>query len=301
LKNIFVVKGGSNVNALKSRATAWAGALGGLALLFMLVACGAATPSSGAAPNRTAVAATFASVVFKHMPTGTAQLIWTPQDHSLTVKVSMQGLVPGTSHPAHIHKGSCQHPGPVVYPLPMLRADEHGQASITAVFKGESEGIPATGWYINVHNGPTAVTAAQIQSISCGDISNPAGSSPQSRQQVNVALGEDIAPNQAIKGQAQLRLEERTLTIHVSVSGLAPDSTHDFQLHAGSCSSMGQLLYNLQPLKANARGEADASLTVKGIKAIPASGWYLVLYQASGASVEANSDIIACGDVVPAI
>lgn len=285
----------------KSGVVAWAGALGGLALLIVLAACGAATPSSGAAPNKTAVAVTFASVVLKHMPTGTAQLTWTPQDHTLTVKVSMQGLVPGTSHPAHIHKGSCQHAGPVVYPLPMLRADEHGQASITAVFRGETQGIPASGWYINVHNGPTAITAAQIQSISCGDISSPANSSPKSRQQVSVALGEDIGPNQAIKGQAQLRLEGRTLTIHVSVSGLAPDSSHDFQLHAGSCSSMGQLLYSLQPLKANARGEADASLTVNGVKAIPASGWYLVLYQASGASLEANSDIVACGDVVPTV
>ncbi|WP_069801415.1 CHRD domain-containing protein [Thermogemmatispora onikobensis] len=289
------------MRALKSRATAWTGAVGGLVLLLMLAACGAATPSSGAAPNRTAVTTTFASVVFRHMPTGTAQLIWTPQDHSLTVKVTMQGLVPGTSHPAHIHKGSCQHAGPVVYPLPMLRADEHGQASITAVFRGETQGIPATGWYINVHNGPTAITAAQIQSISCGDISNPASSSPKSRQQVNVTLGEDVAPNQAIKGQAQLRLEGHTLAVHVTVSGLVPDSTHDFQLHAGSCSNMGQLLYNLQPLKANARGEADASLTVNGIKTIPSNGWYLVLYQTSGTSVEANSDIIACGDVLPAI
>ncbi|WP_322480615.1 CHRD domain-containing protein [Thermogemmatispora sp.] len=289
------------MRVLKPRAVSWAGALAGLVLLSLLAACGAATPSSGAAPNKTAVAASFASVVLKHMPIGTAQLTWTPQDHTLTVKVSMQGLVPGTSHPAHIHKGSCQHAGPVVYPLPMLRADEHGQASITAIFKGETQGIPVSGWYINVHNGPTAITADQMQSISCGDISNPAGASAKSRQQVSVVLGEDVAPNQAVKGQAQLRLAERTLTIHVSVSGLAPDSSHDFQLHAGSCSNMGQLLYHLPPLKANARGEADASVTVKGIRSIPSSGWYLVLYQTSGASPEANSDIIACGDVVPAV
>jgi hypothetical protein len=272
----------------------------GAVLLPILSACGAARPSTGAAPNPAVNNAIFAGAVLRHMPIGIAVLSWTPQDQTLTVKISMQGLVPGTAHPAHIHRGSCQHAGPVLYALPLLKADAHGNASITATFRGVAQGIPVSGWYVNVHNGPTALGAMQVLSIACGDISNPTPS-VKIRQQVTVLLGDDPSPNQAVRGQAQLRLSGKTLTIHVSISGLVPDSLHDFHIHAGSCINMGRMLYAAQTLKANARGEADATTTISGVSAIPRNGWYLVVYLSSEAPTEANSDVIACGDVVPSV
>jgi Cu/Zn superoxide dismutase len=274
-------------------------ALACLGLLWLLTACVTGpTSSTSASLKDSSINATFSSAVLKHTPAGSATLSWTPQDQALTVKISLQGLVPQTSHPAHIHKGSCQHAGAALYTLPTLKADAHGNASTTVVIKGVAQGIPASGWYINVHNGPALNTIVQTLSISCGDIANH-NTSLKSRQEVTVALSEDPSPDQAVRGQAQLRLSGQTLTIHVSVSGLLPNSTHDFHIHAGSCSSMGSMLYVIEKLKANARGEADATATLSNINAIPHSGWSLILYQTTETVTGANSDVIACGDVVP--
>jgi hypothetical protein len=72
---------------------------------------------------------------------------------TLTVDVSARGFVPGSTHAAHIHQGTCQAQGGVVYMLPDLVADASGDIHTTRTVTGVTTPPPATGWYLNVHLG----------------------------------------------------------------------------------------------------------------------------------------------------
>jgi len=99
--------------------------------------------------------------------TGTATLSRDPDTRELTVKVTVDGLEPGTSHPAHIHIGSCEAEGPVVIPLTSLKADATGHAVSTTTTKD----TPKIGtWYVNVHRGP-GLMGPEFTPISCGNVS----------------------------------------------------------------------------------------------------------------------------------
>lgn len=98
---------------------------------------------------------------------GDAQLSITGR--TLTVKVTVSGLVPETQHVVHIHKGTCASQGDVVYPLKTLVADAAGKATATTTIPDVSA-IPASGWYINVHNSNNLSTQAGFEPIACGDV-----------------------------------------------------------------------------------------------------------------------------------
>lgn len=71
------------------------------------------------------------------------------KDH-LTVKIFLYRLVPKSSHVAHIHIGSCENQGSVLYPLNSVKADAIGFGTSTTVIDNVSS-IPETGWYLNIH------------------------------------------------------------------------------------------------------------------------------------------------------
>src|SRR5882762_7932611 len=72
-----------------------------------------------------------------HSPTGFADLSWNHDDHKLTVKVYLSGLAPDSTHPEHIHAGTCTSMpmGAVVYTLQPMVADAHGVATATSVIE----------------------------------------------------------------------------------------------------------------------------------------------------------------------
>jgi hypothetical protein len=87
---------------------------------------------------------------------------------TLTVKVFLGGLAPGSKHDAHIHSGSCEKQGPVVHNLETVVADADGRAEVETTIKGV-ESIPGN-WYINIHNSTDLNTQAGFQPISCGNV-----------------------------------------------------------------------------------------------------------------------------------
>jgi hypothetical protein len=99
-------------------------------------------------------------------PTGTASLDLDPGSGRLTVRLAVQGLPPGSWHPAHIHDGSCAAQGPVALRLPALRADAAGHATVSATLDGVSR---IGGWYVNVHRGP-GLAGWEAAPLSCGDV-----------------------------------------------------------------------------------------------------------------------------------
>lgn len=109
---------------------------------------------------------------------GTAKVTYNAAAQTLTVHVTAHGFVPGSSHAAHIHEGSCEAQGAVVYALPDLVADSNGRISSTATISNVTSPPPATGWYLNIHRGtssnimlPNGDPALAFRPLLCGDIS----------------------------------------------------------------------------------------------------------------------------------
>jgi hypothetical protein len=216
----------------------------------------------------------------------------------LTVKITLTGLAPSSTHPSHIHTGSCSNQGAVVYPLQNIVADATGNATVTTMVPNITNGIPASGWYVNVHNGPGLSPDEQFLPIVCGDVvnSNPSTSAAQS---VQVALTEapGASTGQAATGKAQLSLSGTTLKVTVTLSGLAPNSMHAAHIHKGSCESQGPVVYPLDNVVADGSGNATVTTTVNNVSAIPSSGWYVNVHRTTALSTQTGFDPIACGNV----
>jgi hypothetical protein len=99
-------------------------------------------------------------------PSGTATLALDSGARTLTVRLVVQGLAPGTWHPAHIHDGRCAAQGPMAYALPALKADAEGRAVLHATLSG----VTRIGrWYVSVHHGP-GLAGPGAAPLTCGDV-----------------------------------------------------------------------------------------------------------------------------------
>jgi hypothetical protein len=86
-------------------------------------------------------------------PDGQATIAYDPGAQTLTVTVDASGLTPG-NHAAHIHLGSCASQGAVQYMMMDLVANSQGNiVDETRVISGVTAPIPASGWYLNIHQG----------------------------------------------------------------------------------------------------------------------------------------------------
>jgi hypothetical protein len=153
--------------------------LSGLLSLLYLASCSGGPDISAAHP--------LAKAATTPTSRGSIYLVWAPGDKSLIVKIDMLGLTPGSLHPAHIHTGSCAHSGRVLYALANLKADANGAASVTTTIEHVPGGIPASGWSINIHQGPTMSSHNGAAVIACANISNP-NPSPMHTQSLFAAL-----------------------------------------------------------------------------------------------------------------
>ena len=149
-------------------------------LLLLMTACGGATPtvnnSVANAGSTLQMAENTIQQVREAIPYGYAFLVWSPMTHNLVVTLSLTGLAPNSTHPSHIHQGNCGMMGPIVYPLNNVVADGRGNAFTTTTISHVMKGVPASGWYINVHHGPGLATPDQMAPIYCGNISSPMSS-----------------------------------------------------------------------------------------------------------------------------
>lgn len=270
-------------------------ALVGLVITLVLVACSGgntAGNSTTPTPVEGSISATGHGAL-KHMPYGSAELTWNAASKALTVKMSLSGLVPHSIHPAHIHSGTCNIPGRLMYPLQYVVADATGNATVTSTVKGITDGIPATGWLIYVHNGPYVITTAQSLPITCGEITNTAGA-----KSVVVSMGAAVAEqDQAVSGTVQLTLRGSQLTVNLRLSGLQAGSVHAAQIYAGSCSRQGNVVHQLPNMVADAKGNADMTGVINNVPAIPSSGWYVNVHYSTDLTNQAGADAIVCGDI----
>jgi hypothetical protein len=86
-------------------------------------------------------------------PQGWATVAYDPNTRTITVTLTASGLTPG-AHAAHIHIGSCMSQGPVQYMLMDFTANSQGQINHQVrMVTGVTTPVPATGWYLNLHQG----------------------------------------------------------------------------------------------------------------------------------------------------
>jgi hypothetical protein len=86
-------------------------------------------------------------------------------DGMTKVVLSVENLVAGGRHAAHLHKGTCENQGGLVVGLPDLVADKDGKATVEKVY--QTGALPKTA-YVNVHQQGTYDGIGG--SISCGAI-----------------------------------------------------------------------------------------------------------------------------------
>jgi hypothetical protein len=264
--------------------------------LLLMAGCGGNKASTKSRVLAT-TSAVSAVAILKHDPSGVADLTWSPQSKELSVKLSLIGLVPKSVHPAHIHIGACNKNGKVIYALHEIVADEKGAATETTTIADVVNGIPSEGWSINVHNGPMLTTSEQYLPIACGGITNPHAATNVA-QSVRALLGNAASPNQASSGTVQMSNSGGKLQVIIILTGLAHKSVHAAHIHAGSCTEQGGVLYELQPVVADASGKGVSRTTIAGVTAIPASGWYVNVHLTTNLSTQTGMDSIVCGDIV---
>jgi CHRD domain len=269
-------------------------------VVLLLSACGGSTSPPSSSPTATstkAASSTTATATLKHAPTGTANITWTPTTHELTVKISLVGLAPNSTHPAHIHSGSCAKQGAIVYPLTNVVADSHGVGSSTTVIK-DVKTLQPTGWYLQVHNGPGMMISDQSVPIVCSDLtfSNTSPTSTLSMQ-VPLTAAPASSPSESASGTAKLSLSGGTLTVDLMLTGLQPGTSHAAHIHTGSCESQGAVVYPLNNVVANSSGNYTGTTTIKNVSSIPGSGWYVNVHYSTNLSTQTGFNPIACGNV----
>jgi hypothetical protein len=139
----------------------------GMALVPSMAAASPAMPSAPSAEQ--AATATLGARNGSGVA-GVATLRWDSRTHVMTVTVDARGLAPKSSHPNHIHSGSCASPSmTIVYGLTPLVADGRGMAHATSTFHNVDTVMFGGGWFVCVHRGPT-LSGTGAQSIACGDV-----------------------------------------------------------------------------------------------------------------------------------
>ena len=278
-------------------------------LALLLAGCGGANTNTATVnnsiPNNTPTTVSggnAATATLKHQPVGTANLTWDHTDHMLTVQLMLSGLAPNSIHPVHVDQGSCSDSAnsgnhdKTLYPLVNITADAHGAVNATSKVSVPN-GIPARGWYVKIHNGPGVANSDQAQSIACGDITNQ-DTSLRSTQSAQVTFQGTKSGNQDANGVAHLSLSGHTLTVKLTITGLAPQSEHMVHIHAGTCTSQGAVVYPLTPIKADASGKATTTTVIQDVMTIPANGWYINVHYSTDLSTQTGFDPISCGNVV---
>ena len=91
------------------------------------------------------------------------EAILTPAGAATEVSVTLNGLEPGSTHPGHIHQGSCASPGSVVVPLSEITADASGSGTMTTSAAVPTDSVTSGGHIVQYHGDGGAP-------IACGDV-----------------------------------------------------------------------------------------------------------------------------------
>jgi CHRD domain len=267
---------------------------------LLLAACGSGKTALNTNKHKASLGSNIvmANAALYHSPQGTVDLAWSASTRQLSVKISVLGMAPKTVHPVDIHSGMCRQPGAIKYVLASLVANVSGVANSTTTLTNVAGGIPQNSWSVDVHNGASAHPGLQQLVISCADVQIVSPKvQGQSDQHVHAVLGAAYAPNQQASGVAQLRLVDNSLTVTVTMTGLAPKSAHMAYIYSGACQTQGQVIYSLKPITADNQGNGTSTTVLNGVSQVPYRGWYVNVHLTGDPAAQMGNSPIACGNV----
>ncbi len=92
----------------------------------------------------------------------------TKTSNTMTIEVVITGLAPDSAHVSHVHTGSCQKQGGIIFALNQVIADGTGAADTKSTVQAHYP--PASGhWYVVVHAGPD-MQGANANYLLCGNL-----------------------------------------------------------------------------------------------------------------------------------
>ena len=151
-----------------------------IALLLLVmasaVACGNASQAAATTPSPVASPSPSPSpspaglqfVLNGIHTSASGKILVTTTPTSTTIELMITGLASDSSHVSHIHSGSCQQPGGILYALNQVVADGTGAADTRTTIQAKYP--PASGhWYVVVHAGPD-MQGANATYLMCGNL-----------------------------------------------------------------------------------------------------------------------------------
>ena len=195
----------------------------------------------------------------------------TPKGTKTTVAVSITPGAVGIGQPIHIHSGSCDDLGGVVYPLTSLDAGMSAttvDVSISSLLSGR--------FAVNAHkSGPEASVY-----VACGDL-------PKRADVLTIALSELNSSGQS--GTTTLVANGSLTDVAVVVTPGAAGVAQPIHIHASSCATLGGVEYPLTSVM-NGTSLTSVSVTLESLR----DGDFAVNLHKSGAEA---SVYVSCGNL----
>jgi len=260
-------------------------------LTLVFAACAKKSPQAtgSASPSATTSTSGSTTVHLTHMPRGTAQIAYDASTKQLTVTVQATGLAPSTTHYEGIGKGSCTSSQGPLYPLNPLVADKQGVGQTTTVVPNVAA-VPS-GAFVHIHTGATQATKGL--GLACANLAGSAGTLTFGPDATGGASGSNVTATAVLT----LDATAKTLTVKLTVDGLAPGSTHPDHIHLGTCESQGPVVLGLKDLTADSSGHAEVTNTLPNVPSIQFGTWYVNVHQGPGLATQEQFAPIACGNV----
>ena len=124
----------------------------------------AASPSPSASPSPTGLQFALGGI----HTSASGKIMVTATSTSTTIALVITGLASDSSHISHVHSGSCQQPGGILYALNQVVADGTGAADTRTTIQARYP--PASGhWYVVVHAGPD-MQGTNATYLMCGNL-----------------------------------------------------------------------------------------------------------------------------------
>lgn len=142
------------------------------------MACGGSSPaaatqspsssSAGPSPNPSPSVSGLHFTINGIHTSAAGKITVTQSPASTTIELVISGLAADSSHVSHVHSGSCQQPGGILYALNQVVADGTGAADTRTTIQAKYP--PASGhWYVVVHAGPD-MQGANATYLLCGNL-----------------------------------------------------------------------------------------------------------------------------------
>ncbi len=126
------------------------------------------SPSQAASPSPPATPAVTFKLPGFNGAKASGTILLTKTSDTMTLELQITGLAAASSHVSHVHNGSCQKPGGILFALNQVIADGTGVADTKSTVQAKYP-PPSGHWYVVVHAGPD-MQGSNATYLLCGNL-----------------------------------------------------------------------------------------------------------------------------------